>query len=192
MQGEATVGGTVSTAFQQHLELFRQDAARWIEPEAVGNTDELTVRKILRMLYLYQSLRATTWFRIASFLKTIGVRGVPGVIQRRLLRLYGLEIPIGTIIGGGLYIGHPVGVTITCERLGSNATIVALNTIGRRVGARWPRIGDRVYLGAGAKVLGDLDLGDDVLVGANAVVVKDVPSNTTVLGVPAKPREITA
>lgn len=176
-----------SERFEDHLELFRLDAARWLEPEEIGDTSDLTVRNIARMLFLYQSFRATTWFRLASWCRIAGIRGVPGAIQRRMLRLYGLEIPISTLIGGGLYIGHPVGVTITCERLGSNATIIGLNTIGYRNVLRWPRLGDRLYLGTGAKVLGDLEVGDNVLVGANAVVVKDVPSNTTVVGIPARP-----
>lgn len=176
-----------STRFEDHLELFRLDAARWLEPEEFGDTRDLTVKRIVRMLFLYQSFRATTWFRLASYCKAAGVRGVPGIIQRRMLRLYGLEIPSGTLIGGGLYIGHPVGVTITCERLGSDATIIGLNTIGYRKVFRWPRLGDKLYLGSGAKVLGDLEVGDNVLVGANAVVLHDVPSDTTVVGIPARP-----
>lgn len=178
--------GPTSPHFADHWRLFKMDAARWIEPEQIGDPGALTPRTMVALLIKYRSLRATTWFRLGSWIKYAGVRGTSGVFQRHLLRSFGLEIPIGSYIEGGLYIAHPTGVTITCGSIGENASIVALTTIGRRKGGDWPVIGDRVYLGTGAKVIGGIAIGDDVKVGANAVVLDNVPSGATVVGIPAR------
>lgn len=167
--------------------LIRQDAARWIQPEDYGDPHSLSARDIMGMMYRFLPLRAMVWFRVASWLKANGVRGVGSFVQRRLFRVYGLELEVGADIGGGCYIAHPSGCTIRVERLGENATIVAAVTVGANKEYQWPVVGDRVYLGAGCRVLGPIVVGDDVKVGANAVVLTDVADNITMVGVPAKP-----
>lgn len=174
-------------AFGLHWHRFEMDAARWIVPEKIGSTDELSPRRIMRMLWLYPSLRAMAWFRVASLARDLGVRVVPLLIQQRLLTRYGLEIGPGADIGGGLYIAHPVGCTLVAERIGENVTIIGATTFGYKVGRGWPTIGDRAYFGVGARVLGRIDIGDDAAVGANAVVVGDVADGVAVVGVPARP-----
>jgi len=112
---------------------------------------------------------------------------VAGWVQRRLLRLYGLELSPGAPVGGGLYIAHPVGCTLFAEHLGTNVTVISSVTFGTRGDNGWPTIGDRVFVGTGARVLGGIEIGDDAMIGANAVVVRSVPCKTTVVGIPAKP-----
>ena len=101
----------------------------------------------------------------------------------------GIDIPLVTEIGPGLYIGHSGGIVIHPGAvLGSNCNISQGITIGEggRAGERGvPRIGDRVYIGPGAKVFGAITIGNDVAIGANAVVNKTVPDNAVVGGVPA-------
>jgi serine O-acetyltransferase len=70
--------------------------------------------------------------------------------------------------------------------MGENCSIIAAVTIGMRNEWRFPTFGDHVFIGAGARILGDIELGDDSAVGANAVVVKDVPAGATVVGIPAR------
>lgn len=169
------------------LDRFRRDAARWVRPEDVADPSEVTWRVAARLLWRHPALRATTWFRLGSWAKAVGLRGVPSTVQRRLLRVYGLELSPGADIDGGLYIAHPVGTVLTVERAGRDLTVIGSVTVGRRGGNRWPRLGDGVFLGVGCRVLGDVDIGDGARVGANAVVVHDVAPGTTVVGVPARP-----
>ena len=173
------------------LDLFRQDAARWVRPQQVAALDEVTLRGTLRMLLRYRPLRAMAWFRLGSWAKAAGVAGVPGWCQRRIARHYGFEISPGDEIGGGLYVPHPAGTTIAVQRMGRNVSVIASVTIGARRGYVWPRIGDGVYIGAGARVLGDIDVGDGATVGANAVVVHDVRPGATVVGIPAREHQST-
>lgn len=169
------------------FDLFRRDAARWVEPGEFSDPATLTVPTMISLLYRHPPLRAMAWMRLGGWFRTHGVKGGPGWAQRRLLRLYGLEIQPGAEVGGGCYIAHPAGCVIRAASVGDDATIIAAVTVGLNKEAVWPTIGDRVFLGAGCRVLGSITLGDDVRVGANAVVLTDVPDGVTMVGVPARP-----
>ena len=175
-------------AFTAAVRLFRADAARWVRPEEIADPTEVTPRVALRLLWNHLPLRAMAWLRFAAAAREAGVRGVPGVVQRRLLLKYGLEISPATPIGGGLYIAHPVGCVLHAKSIGDNVTIISNVTFGYRDSARWPTIGDRAFIGAGARVLGGIDIGADASVGANAVVIHDVPTGMGAVGVPARAR----
>lgn len=99
----------------------------------------------------------------------------------------GADIPLNCKIGGGLLIPHPNGIVIHPEaNIGSNCLILQQVTIGVLDKSGPPCLGNRVDCGAGAKILGKIVIGDDVLIGANAVVLNDIPSKSTAVGVPAK------
>ena len=168
------------------LELFKQDVQRWIVPQQVADPELVTLPTTLKLLFRYMPLRAMLVFRLGAWFKEKGIPFFPGFDQRLIYSLYGLEIPIGADIEGGLYIAHPVGTVISVKHLGKNASIIAAVTIGMRNTWAFPDIGDNVFIGAGARVLGDIKIGDNVLIGANAVVVKDIPDNATAVGIPAK------
>jgi serine O-acetyltransferase len=167
--------------------LVRLDAARWIRPQQLGDVAEITTGRLLALVARHPSLRAVVWFRLGSALHASGVRVLPSWVQRRLLRVYGLELVIGADIGGGLYIAHPVGCVLVGEKIGSNVTVISQVTFGTRDDGRWPVIGDGTFFGAGARVLGGITVGHSARVGANAVVLSDVAPGTTVVGIPAKP-----
>lgn len=169
------------------LRLFRLDAARWVRPQLIADPDQLTVIRVVGLLVRHVSLRAVAWFRFASACHELGIRGVPSFVQRRLLRVYGLELSPGTPIGGGLYIAHPVGCVLFASSIGTNATVIGRATFGTRGEGEWPVLGDEVYVGVGACVLGGITVGDRAVVGANAVVVHPVEPGTTVVGIPARP-----
>lgn len=171
---------------ETHLTRFRRDVARWIRPQEVAGLDEVTVWRTAALLWRHPPLRAVAWFRFGSWAKQRRVPLVAGYIQRRLLRLYGLEMSPGADIGGGLYIAHPVGCVLAVERMGRNVTVIASATFGMRNEPRWPRIGDGVLVGAGARVLGGIELADGCAVGANSVVLTDVPPGATVVGIPGR------
>ncbi|MEZ4591528.1 MAG: serine acetyltransferase [Chloroflexota bacterium] len=167
--------------------LFKMDAARWLVPEKIGNPAEVTPLRLAKLLLHHMPLRAMAWFRLAQWCHRRRLPFLPGSIQRRLLLRYGLEMAPSDEIGGGLYIAHPVGCVIRPGKMGENCSIIAAVTIGMRNEWKFPTFGDRVFIGAGARVLGNITLGKDSAVGANAVVVKDVPAGVTVVGIPARP-----
>lgn len=166
---------------------FRMDVARWPIPGGIGDPAEITMRRTLMLLYRHMGLRAVAALRIAQWLKARGVRGGPSFMQRLIFRRYGLDIVVRAPIGGGLYIAHPVGTTLAPDSIGENCSVIAAVTVGMRNQHEFPTIGDRVVLGAGARVLGAVVVGDDAKVGANAVVIHDVDPATTVGGIPAAP-----
>ena len=99
----------------------------------------------------------------------------------------GADIPINCRIGGGLLIPHPNGIVIHPDAvIGPNCLIFQQVTIGTRDGVGVPVIGGHVDVGAGARILGAIQIGDHAKIGANAVVVTDVPDQAVALGVPAK------
>jgi len=165
---------------------FRRDLLRWVVPGEVAEPSALTARVVLRLLWQHLPVRATALFRLACWFKQRRIPLFPGVLQRLNCSLYGLEIPSGADIGGGLYIAHPVGTVIMPRRIGCNCSIIAGITIGMRTEWAFPDIGDNVFIGAGARVLGGIRVGDGAIIGANAVVIHDVPDGATVAGIPAR------
>jgi serine acetyltransferase len=112
---------------------------------------------------------------------------LPGMIARMNLRRYGLDIVSGVPIGSGLYIPHPVGTVVMAVSIGSHCHLISNVTIGMRTVQAFPRIGDNVTVSAGARVLGAIQVGDGATLGANAVVISDVPDGATMVGAPARP-----
>lgn len=173
-------------ARQPEIGQFRADAARWMTPGAIGAPDTLTWRQIATLLMRHLPLRAMAWFRLGSWCKRRRIPALPGFIQRHIATRYGLEIQVGAPIGGGLYVAHPYGTVIAPARMGANCSIIAAVTIGMRNEWTFPALGDRVFIGAGARVLGGIHVGDGATIGANAVVIHDVPAGATVVGIPAR------
>jgi serine O-acetyltransferase len=168
------------------FETLRQDLCRWVVPGQVADEATLTPLTVLRLFWQHMPVRATALFRLACWFKHRRIPFFPGFLQRLNYLLFGLEIPSGADIGGGLYIAHPIGTVIMPKRIGRNCSIIASVTIGMRNEWAFPEIGDNVTIGAGARVLGGIRVGNDVTIGANAVVIRDVPDGATVVGVPGQ------
>jgi hypothetical protein len=107
------------------------------------------------------------------------------MLHRRNIRKYGLDISPSVPIGPGLYIPHPVATVVAARKIGANVSLISSITIGMRNRREFPIIGDNVTIGTGARVLGGITIGDNALIGANAVVTIDVPANSTAVGIPA-------
>lgn len=167
------------------IRLFVEDAEHWVKVNS-GRSQTLGFGAIVKLYLKNLPVRAVFWFRLSHYFSESRIPLAAGFIRRMLLKTYGLDIPPDARIAGGFYIAHPVGVTVLAERIGARCEIIGGVTIGKRVGDMGPVIGDDVYIGAGARVLGPIVVGDRAKIGANAVVIEDVPAGATVVGVPGK------
>ena len=167
-------------------DLLRQDAQRWVIPEQIADP-ELITNKMMRSLYwTHMGYRAMFWLRFGQWSYHNNIKGMLGISMRKMIRTYGLDISPQIPIGGGFYIAHPVGTVVHAKSIGRNCSIIAAVTIGMRNKHEFPVLEDNVFIGAGARVLGGITLGANSVIGANAVVVKDVPAGATAVGIPAK------
>ncbi len=145
----------------------------------------------------YPGVHAVWTYRVAHRMWREPVLRLPARLLSQAARAAtGVEIHPGARIGRRLFIDHGMGVVIgETAVVGDDVLLFHGSTLGGRSmtrGKRHPTLGDRVVVGAGAKILGPVWIGDDAQVGANAVVVKDVPKESVAVGVPAKIRPVTA
>src|ERR1700709_2269314 len=144
----------------------------------------------LQVIFAYPGVHALWGHRISHWLWTRGARVTARIVGELTRIRTGVEIHPGAVLGPGLFIDHATGVVIgeTAE-VGEDVTIfhgVTLGGTGRETGKRHPTLGDRGGMGAGAKVLGWIKIGGDSRIGANSVVVKEVPASSVVVGVPGQ------
>lgn len=144
----------------------------------------------LEVLLLYPGLHAQVMYRVAHQLWVWQVPIVPRWLSQLGRFWTGIEIHPGATIGKNLFIDHGMGVVVgETAIIGDNVLLyqgVTLGGTGKECGKRHPTVGNNVVIGAGAKVLGNITIGDNSYVGANAVVIKHVPANATVVGIPAR------
>jgi serine O-acetyltransferase len=147
-------------------------------------------RSSLELVLCYPGIHAVWGYRVSHWLWQHNYK-LPGRLCSALTRLLtGVDIHPGAVLGDGLFIDHATGVVIgeTAE-VGTDVTMyhgVTLGGSSLERGKRHPTIGDRVTIGAGAKILGPITVGDDSRIGANAVVVRPVPPDSVVVGVPGQ------
>ena len=147
-------------------------------------------RSVVEILLCYPGLKAVRMHRRAHWFYKHGHKLIARIISQRASRKYGIEIHPGATIGRRLFIDHGTGVVIgeTAE-IGDDVTIyqgVTLGGTGKDTGKRHPTIGNNVMIGAGAKVLGPLNIGDNSKIASGAVVLNDIPPDSTAVGVPAR------
>ncbi len=157
--------------------------------QAVFDRDPAATSR-MEVILTYAGFHALLAYRIAHWLKSFGVPFVPRAISQLARWLTGIEIHPSAKIGTGFFIDHGMGVVIgeTAE-VGDYVTLfqgVTLGGTGKERGKRHPTLGNHVVVGAGAKILGGITIGDNVKIGANSVVLKNVSANSTVIGVPAR------
>lgn len=160
--------------------LIDADVRRWLEVFQAADGEH----GLHSLLYAFAEFRSVYYYRLAEGNPT-------GALLARLLRriwkpMEGLNIT-GRSIGAGLFVAHGYGTTLAAESIGSNCYVHQGVTIGWDYrGDRAPVVGDRVFIGAGAAILGAVTIGDDARIGANAMVLCDVPAGATAVGVPAR------
>lgn len=181
MLSTGVIGATISE--------IRRDvaAAKSRDPAAAGI-------RTFEILLAWPGVQALLAHRLANLLFRAGVPLLPRLIAACARSLTGIEIHPAAVIGPGLFIDHGMGVVIgeTAE-LGRDVTIyqgVTLGGTGFATGKRHPTVEDCVTIGSGAKLLGPIVVGHGAKIGANTVVIHDVPANSTVVGIPGHPVRI--
>ncbi len=147
-------------------------------------------KNIFEVLFCYPGLQALISHRIAHKLRYWHVPFIPRFISYLTRIITGIEIHPGASIGNRFFIDHGEGVVIgETAIIGDDVLIyqqVTLGGTGKESGKRHPTLGNNVIVGAGAKVLGNIKIGDHVRIGAGSVVVNDVPEHSTVVGIPGR------
>ncbi|MBI4982674.1 MAG: serine O-acetyltransferase [Candidatus Omnitrophica bacterium] len=147
-------------------------------------------KNFFEVLFLYPGLHALIYYRIANLLHRMSMTFSARFVSQFARFVTGIEIHPGAKIGKRFFIDHGLGVVIGETTIIGDGVLlyqgVTLGGTGLQQGKRHPTIGNNVVVGAGAKVLGNIVIGDNSYIGANAVVIKDVPPNSTVVGVPGR------
>lgn len=144
----------------------------------------------LKVFILYPSVHALIGHSISHFLNNIGLKFIARFVSQLFRFFTGIEIHPGAKIGHSIMIDHGMGVVIgETAAVGNYVTMyhgVTLGGTGNHTGKRHPTVGNNVIIGSGAKVLGPITISDNSKIGANSVVLKDVPMGATVVGIPGK------
>lgn len=147
-------------------------------------------RSKIEVFLLYPTIHAMIAYRIAHFLYTKKLFFLARFVSQISRFFTGIEIHPGAKIGRGLVIDHGMGVVIgETSEIGDNVLLyhgVTLGGTGKDKGKRHPTVGNNVVIGAGAKVLGPIYIGSNSKIGANSVVLNNVPEGATAVGIPAK------
>lgn len=147
-------------------------------------------KSYLEILFLYPGVKAIAFHRLAHWFCRVGVPFVPRMISEVNRFITGVDIHPGAMIGKNLIIDHGMGTVIgETSVIGDNVIIyqgVTLGGTSLKRAKRHPTLEDHVVVGAGAKVLGNITIGNGSRIGANSVVIEDVPPNSTVVGIPAR------
>ena len=164
--------------------------------ESIKNRDP-AAKTILSIILTYPGVKAVFFHLISNFFYKAGFDLIARIISQTVRFFTGIEIHPGAKIGKNLFIDHGMGVVIgETSEIGDNVTIYHAVTLGgsspsidserQRHEKRHPTIGNDVVIGSGAQIIGPIKVGNNSRIAANAVVVKDVPENATMVGIPAK------
>ncbi len=157
---------------------------------SAAKLNDPAARNKLEILLTYSGVHALAWHRVAAFFYKIKLKLLARIISQTAKFFTGIEIHPLAKIASGVFIDHGSGVVIgeTCE-IGSGCVLYqgcTLGGTGKQGGKRHPTLGKNCVISAGAKVLGNITIGDGAKIGAGAVVLKDIPPYATAVGVPAK------
>ena len=154
-------------------------------------------KSIISIILTYPGVKAVFFHKISNFFYKAGFDLIARIISQTIRFFTGIEIHPGAKIGKNLFIDHGMGVVVgETSEIGDNVTIYHNVTLGgsspsidserQRHEKRHPTIGNDVVIGSGAQIIGPIKVGNNARIAANAVVVKDVPENATMVGIPAR------
>ncbi len=180
----------IREAFTRSLEQDPEIAeAMRVDLAATLERDPASERAVVPILY-FKGFHALQTHRFAHFLLTEGRKDFALYLQSRSSQVFQVDMNPAVRIGRGVMFDHGTGIVVgETATIGDNTSVlqgVTLGGTGKESGDRHPKVGNGVLLGAGAKILGNIKIGHGARVAAGSVVLKDVPANKTVAGVPAK------
>ena len=165
----------------------------------LGRLISVNKKNFVKFFLFNLTYKVCFWFRVGCYLHgDYGYPIMPGILRKMIYPIVfliqkhyqeksGIQIRIGTNVGKGLCFTHYSAIIISpFSKIGENVTIFQGVTVGGMFGKGDPVIGDNVIAFAGSKIIGNVQVGNNVVIGANAVVSKDIPDNAVVVGVPAK------
>lgn len=160
------------------------------EDLAAAQREDPAARSKIEIAIVYSGVHAIWMYRVAHCMWQVEALRFPARVLSQFARfITGIEIHPGATIGRRFFIDHGMGVVIgETSIVGDDVLMYHQVTLGGRARGRFkrhPTIGNRVLIGAGAKVIGDITVGDDAKIGANALVVKDVAPGSVVVGIPS-------
>lgn len=165
------------------LATILQDA---LEIARAASPDGLTAHQLARVAVLQDGFFVLALTRVSEHARRWRVPGVNRLVRLTQTALYGIEIGKDVRLGEGVFFVHTVGTVIGGNaRLGARVRLLGNVTIGTAKNNGYPVIGDDVIVGAGARILGPVKIGRGAVIGANAVVLTDVPAGAVAIGVPA-------
>jgi serine O-acetyltransferase len=185
----AAAGGTL-LMLKQRKELGKTAGAIGRDVVAIQERDPAAAN-IIEALTCYSGLHAVVMHRVAHMLYEQNLPVAPRILSQVNRFITGIEIHPAAEIGEGFFIDHGAGVVIgETTEVGDNVTLyqgVTLGGTGKETGKRHPTLHDNVTIGAGAKVLGSVTIGENAKIGAGSIVIHDVPPDSTVVGNPGRP-----
>ncbi len=165
------------------LSALREDA-RELARAMTGSTER---RAVLRAVLTCDSYLILLLWRARLWALRWRVPGLNHLLRRVQTVVFGIELGKEITLGRGVFFVHPIGITVGGDsRVGDRVRFMGGNTVGTARGAGHPVIGDDVLVGAGARILGPVTIGARAVIGANAVVLSDVPADGVAVGLPAK------
>lgn len=174
---------SVITEIEQILKFFISDVTEAFSKDPAADN-------MIEVLTSYPGIQAVLLHRVAHFFWKIGLPFVPRYISNLSRQITGIDIHPGASIGKNFFIDHGTGVVIgETAVIGNNVTLyqgVSLGGVSLKKKKRHPTLGNNIEVGAGAKILGPINIGNNVKIGANSVVTKNIPDNSIVVGVPGR------
>ena len=172
------------------LSVIKRGISKVKEDIKVIYDNDPAAKNLLEVILCYPGLHAIVAYRFAHRLYKWNIPLIPRIISYLTRIITGIEIHPGARIGRRFFIDHGEGVVIGATTIvGDDVLIyqqVTLGGTGKEQGKRHPTLGNNVIVGAGAKVLGNITIGDYVRIGAGSVVIEDVPEYSTVVGIPGR------
>lgn len=158
---------------------------------AIDSSQKFGLKDYISIFVIYPSVKATMMHRISHKIHNAGFQFIARMMSQTTRFFTGIEIHPGAQIGEEIFIDHGMGVVIGGTAIvGNRVTMLHGVTLGAKdgnaTGKRHPTVGNDVYIGAGAKIIGPLMINDGTVIGANAVVTKEFPANSTIVGVPGR------
>ena len=181
---------SLTNSYRERWTALKQMGRTLFEDYGIAFKRDPAARNWLEVLLCYPGVQAILFYRWAHWLHGLDIPFFPRFLSHIARFVTGIEIHPGAKIGNRVFIDHGMGVVIgETAVIGNNCLLyqgVTLGGTGKEQGKRHPTLGCNVTVGAGAKILGNINIGSNARVGAGAVVVKDVPANSTVVGIPGR------